>query len=282
MSQCGNAHLISYYQDESLPKNARKKTIYAFCSEAPLCIRRGSFTLEAAVIIPLTAAFLVTFLFFFRVLQIQTAVSSALNYAGRKAAVISSITDSETAELAAAEVYFQKAVSEDKNIHQYVRGGNFGISLLSSDFSGDHVELEAVYEILLPVHFFSVQSIPVIQKSVNRKWTGDSDKSDEDIYVYITPEGEVYHRTKSCHYLDLSIKTVKKAEIESLRNQNGHKYYACERCVSENSILIDMYITNYGTAYHMDLQCGGLKRTIYEVRLSEVGERGACSKCAVG
>ncbi len=283
MSQCGNRHFALVCQNESLPKNARQKTEDAFCNGAPLCARRGSFTLEAAVVIPLTAAFLAALLFFFRVLQIQTAVSGALSYAGRKSAAASSFSDSETAELAAAKLYFLKTLSKDENIDRYVRGGKLGISLAGSDFCGEYIALEAAYEIQLPVHFFSVRGIPVIQKSVNRKWTGESaDGEEADPFVYITPEGTVYHLSTSCHYLDLSIQTVKSAEIGRLRNQNGHKYYACERCAAENPKQKDLYITDYGTVYHASLQCSGLKRTIYEVRLSEVGTRGACSKCAAG
>ena len=57
------------------------------CQKASLCsLFKGSYTLEAAVIIPVTAVFFLTLLFFFRVLQIQTEVQEALNYASRKTA----------------------------------------------------------------------------------------------------------------------------------------------------------------------------------------------------
>ena len=52
------------------------------CQKASLCsFFKGSYTLEAAVIIPVAAVFFLTLLFFFRVLQIQTEVQEALNYA---------------------------------------------------------------------------------------------------------------------------------------------------------------------------------------------------------
>ena len=57
------------------------------CQKASLCsFFKGSYTLEAAVIIPVAAVFFLTLLFFFRVLQIQTEVQEALNYASRKTA----------------------------------------------------------------------------------------------------------------------------------------------------------------------------------------------------
>lgn len=55
------------------------------CQKASLCsFFKGSYTLEAAVIIPVAAVFFLTLLFSFRVLQIQTEVQEALNYASRK------------------------------------------------------------------------------------------------------------------------------------------------------------------------------------------------------
>ena len=40
-----------------------------------------------------------------------------------------------------------------------------------------------------------------------------------------------------------------------------------------------VYITNYGSKYHMSMSCGGLKRKIYAVPISETAGKGACSKC---
>lgn len=69
---------------------------------------KGSYTLEAAVIIPVAAVFFLTLLFFFRVLQIQTEVQEALNYASRKTACEASAVSSQTGLLVSAEAYFRK------------------------------------------------------------------------------------------------------------------------------------------------------------------------------
>ena len=50
--------------------------------------QKASFTLEAAVVIPLVTGFFVVLLMFFRILQIQTQVQEALVMAGRKTAVM--------------------------------------------------------------------------------------------------------------------------------------------------------------------------------------------------
>ena len=79
------------------------------CQKASLCsFFKGSYTLEAAVIIPVAAVFFLTLLFFFRVLQIQTEVQEALNYASRKTACEASAVSSQTGLLVSAEAYFRK------------------------------------------------------------------------------------------------------------------------------------------------------------------------------
>ena len=42
---------------------------------------------------------------------------------------------------------------------------------------------------------------------------------------------------------------------------------------------LEIYITSQGNRYHTQLNCSGLKRTIYTVPLSQTGGRGRCSKC---
>ena len=40
-----------------------------------------------------------------------------------------------------------------------------------------------------------------------------------------------------------------------------------------------VFITDQGNRFHYDLNCSGIKRTIYMIRLSEVGNRKQCSRC---
>lgn len=250
------------------------------CKKTFLCIRKkGSYTLEAAVILPLVAAFFVALLFFFRVLQIQTQVQESLDYASRRTACEASAVSSQVALRASAEAYFRKELGQYTLPDDYVKGGVMGITLLSSDFSGSYVTLQANYYVKLPIAFFQVKGISITQNSKNHKWIGDRDDGGEADYVYVTPNGTVYHCSRSCSYLDLTIRSVNFADLSDLRNKNAHKYYACSECVANNANSGLVYITDYGTCYHTSLSCGGLKRTIYLIPLSEVGSKGPCSKC---
>ncbi|MDE6937540.1 MAG: pilus assembly protein, partial [Lachnospiraceae bacterium] len=101
--------------------------------------------------------------------------------------------------------------------------------------------------------------------------------TDDEETVYITETGLVYHRDYHCTHLELSIRMVSSAELESLRNNSGGRYYPCGQCVrlGKNGV----YITNTGDRYHSSLSCSGLKRTIYAVPVSEAVGRRACSRC---
>ena len=139
--------------------------------------------------------------------------------------------------------------------------------------------MQVNYYIKIPISFFVVKGVGICQKSKSHKWIGDRTDGKQSDYVYVTKHGTVYHRSRKCHYLDLSIKSTDYAQISSMRNKNEHKYSACSGCVAKNHVAGKVYVTDYGTCYHSDLACSGLKRTIYLILLEETGGKRACGKC---
>lgn len=243
----------------------------------------GSMTVEAAVIVPLLACLFTFVLFFFRLMQIQLCVQNALENTGQRLSVYAAVKElDETEYRVIARSLFTAETCKDKNINKYVRGTAFGISFLESGFDGDEIRLRVNYQVKFPVNLLGKKTFLVSQQTIYRKWTGWSDAVDtenEDIWVYVAEHGEVYHKSSSCSYLNLSIQSVERSQIENLRNKDGEKYHMCEYCADKINKFGRVYITNYGNKYHTDLNCEGIKRTIEMVRLSEVGEMGACSKC---
>ncbi len=218
------------------------------CQKASLCsFFKGSYTLEAAVIIPVAAVFFLTLLFFFRVLQIQTEVQEALNYASRKTACEASAVSSQTGLLVSAEAYFRKELGTYSLPEKYIRGGKHAITMAKSDLSGNYINLQVNYYIKIPISFFEVKGVGICQKSKSHKWIGDRTDGKQSDYVYVTKHGTVYHRSRKCHYLDLSIKSTDYAQISSMRNKNEHKYSACSGCVAKNHVAGKVYVTDYGT-----------------------------------
>lgn len=278
VSRCNkNSNFLSI---KSLPKIYPRQVFPDEHKETPSCTcRKASYTLEAAVIFPIVAGFIVFILMYFRILQVQTGVSAALTYASRMTAVEACVVDSEPALLLSAEGLMISKLKDNEQVENYVQGGAAGISLLKSDFSGKNVELRAEYAVKLPFNFFEISEYSVSQTSLSRKWIGQTSGSETGSYVYITDFGSVYHKSKSCCYLDLSINSVNISDIAPLRNKSGAKYSACSKCVAKNMADSKVYITDYGTLYHSDISCSALKRTIHIVKLSEVDGMSACSKC---
>lgn len=274
---------IKNIKRKSLSKSANRTMSNQNAKEAPLrtCQRskKGSFTLEAACIIPLTAAFLAFILCFFRVLTVETEVYTALNYAGRQAAAMGHTSGNELLGLSVAEGFFLTKLRESKTAAACLKGTDALLAVSGSSQDEEYYTLSADYSIPLPVPFFLIHEVPVHQEVKSRKWIGSVASREEKAYVYVTETGTVYHVTKKCTYLDLSIREIKSTEIEVLRNKNGHKYYECDRCVAKNTDSKHWYVTDYGDCFHSSLQCSGLKRTITVRLREEVTDKRPCSKC---
>ncbi len=256
---------------------------------------KASYTLEAAVLIPLFTCFLVAVMFFFRVIEVQENLYEAMQYTGRKLSTTAFAEQYGTGSLsvplsaAAAEVMvreeYRKNFQEEENAYRYMSLGRAGLSLLGSDTTGDYIDLKASYTMKLPVDIFGIKTMPCREEVKVRKWNGYQTEGadaaeEEEIFVYVTPHGTVYHMDRNCHYLDLSTRSVSKGSIKGLRNRDGACYYPCEICGKKQGAGL-CYITDYGTSYHTSLSCSGLKRSIFLMRRSEAEAegKGPCSKC---
>lgn len=256
--------------------NIRRKNARALEYARP----KGSFTVEAAFVLPLFLFAAVAVLGLFPMLVLQTQVNNGLQYAARMMAVSYQDEDEEGSVLSLLEgqLLFRRYMSEHGCEESVLRHGPGSISLLRSDVSGNYVTLVADYRVILPVAFWNVHSLPVRQCVSARKWNGADPEvtgRGEEAYVYITPAGKAYHSSPQCSYLKLSIRSAAKGAVRFLRNKSGGKYYPCS-CYRGQMLV---YVTDYGSSYHGDLNCSGLKRTIYKVLKERVGDRHACGKC---
>lgn len=244
----------------------------------------GSFTVEAAFVTPLLVLAAVVVLGLFPMMQVQVQVTGGLQYASRMVAVSCQDEEKDAGNLlylAEGSALFRNYLKEHGCRWDMIEGGAAGISLIQSDFSGDYVTLRASYRIKLPVSFWNISDLPVRQCVRSRKWlgAGAGETGAEDGYVYVTPSGNAYHSSLSCRYLDLSIQNIALEQIPDLRNSSGGIYYPCS-CYRPGGKSV--YITDYGAKYHSDLGCPSLKRTVYKVKLEDVGEKHPCAKFCGG
>lgn len=261
---------------------ARYKAHKSTDKETSFCIcQRASITLEAAVVIPLMAGFLVSILFFFHIIYIQAVMEEAVLFAGRKTAVEASVIEEESLLYASARGFLAYALKDEPMIERYIENGNLGIVLLASNLDEVKFSLRTYYKIRFPISFWGLDGFYMWNSGIFRKWTGDVPKNEgeAEAWVYVTETGTVYHATDSCQVLRICLHQVRLAEIEGVRGKNGQKYYACARCVAENFEYEMVYYTDYGTFYHGDMGCRYIKRSIEKIARSEIGERRPCAYC---
>ena len=297
--------------DTKLIKN-NLKTTTLYCrkcnKEMPInaSFVKGSYTIEAAIIIPLFITLMVLGMFMFRILQVESGMQKSMNYASRTMAVTLGNmanegeadkdinTDaqeptikgelSEGGLIAATVALAGYKVVENKVPLEFIDGGVTGINFLESTAQGNYIDLKASYTMTFPVGLLGTFKFEVNQRSRNRKWVGydKSENSTDGQYVYITEHGEVFHTNYYCTYLNPSVHRILADEVTDKRNKGGAIYYKCQRCdgVEAGGFL---YITDYGTAYHTDVNCTEIKHNIKKVLYEEVKDTmRPCSKCAAG
>lgn len=209
--------------------------------------REGSMTIEASLAIPL---FLFAILNLFSIIILFGEYSSNLADMHREA--------------------------KELSVHAHImeEGQNVGNDLII------RTKVQAL-EPMFPIMGFS--SARTIINCRVRKWTGydvtngDSLEKEEE-WVYVTFHGTTYHRNRNCSYLNPKIMSSASKDIDQYRNKDGERYRLCSSCKDGNLTGICFY-TEYGNRYHTSLRCSQLTRSVQTIRLSEAGNRHACSKC---
>lgn len=126
-------------------------------------------------------------------------------------------------------------------------------------------------------------AVPFHHKVYIKSWTGykpaggtEDGSGDKKVY-YVTDFESVYHTSRECTHLRLSIQMVNKSMLGMSGSGQGSRYTPCEKCGGDANISGNYYVTEEGSRYHNSLSCPGLKRTIYEV--TDVHGLSACSRC---
>lgn len=172
-----------------------------------------------------------------------------------------------------------------------IKGGMNGIYTYLSDFmkDGKTIDIIAEYKIKIPVLFFDIGEMNVIQRVHVRGFTGwkedgdtdDGKENDNEELVYVTKFGTVYHKNLTCTHLKFSISLVPYEQVAYERNEAGGKYNRCHTCVKGDSEVEgrEVYIAKTGDRYHLTLNCSGLKRLVSQIPISEVEGRTPCKRC---
>ena len=235
-------------------------------------LRRGSLTVEAALVLPCFLFAMVTVLFLFRVMQLQYLMGEALDKAVAEAALLKEEEPEEVENK--VKLLFYQELLERKIPVSMIALGTAGISWEGSNVDGTYLHMKMAYQIKMPGWILRDRMLSVTECSRCRRWIGMAglgESSGSGEWVYVTPEGNVYHKSRDCTHLKLS--------IQSVPAETAMEYRACERCAEGKKKTPFVYITEEGDCYHIKLNCSGLKRTVYMIPLIQAGGRIPCSRC---
>ncbi len=270
-------------------------------------LKKGSLTIEAAVVMPLFITLMVFGLFIFRLLQVQSGVQQSIDNASRYMAVslgeVANLGESnkdvdpdskdptikgELSEAMLHAVTLGVCAGEivKNNVPLlYVDGGTAGFNFMETSVEGNYIDVRVNYQMTFPVGLLGKYSYDVSQRARCRKWVG-YDKAEDTVdsaYVFITEKGEVYHTNYHCTYLNPSVRRIHSSDLKSERNVGGEKYAPCKRCSRGKSPESFIFVTDYGTSWHSDVTCTEIKHNIKKVPLEEVKDKmRPCSKCSAG
>lgn len=263
-------------------------------SSASCFRRKGSMTVEAAIVLPL-------FLFFMSILmlpmaalnkgrQIQTALEGAGEEVSQYVYVLQQFKPEERPEALdihdlseAGILLFVRKRVEGRVGFEGLDSASFVRSSVLRD--GETIDLIMDYRVRIPFSVFGLKSFPMTARSCRRAWIGREggggrQTGQEDELVYIGKAGTRYHRQRTCHYIYNDIKEIQLNQVEKARNLTGGKYKPCNRCgnfAEENGMV---YIMPSGERYHSDRNCSSIMAFVEAVPLSQVRHLGACSYCS--
>lgn len=267
-------------------------------------------TIEAALALPVFLFFLVAMMHFLLIVSLQSDIQLAMEEAARSIGKTAYLYERVDTVLSPEEAGGEAAGVLTTGINSLtikttmlkgglskrldrsgVVGGSGGLYTYHSSFDAENGILDIIvnYTYKIPYLPESIGKIRFVQRCCSHVWTGrrlsrtagPKGDRDKESTVYITPTGTAYHTSASCGYLDLSIRSVRRSEVENERNLDGGKYYKCPDCGAPAGPDDMVYITDYGTVWHTSISCSGLKRSVEAIDISEVGDRHLCPKCGV-
>ena len=243
----------------------------------------GSVTVEAAVVLPLLFLAAILIMMLLEMQATDLRVRDGAQAAARQSAARGIVRPGSGA--AALEADMVSAIGAERLSASFVVGGSGGISTDGSvmDPVTGIGTLRWKYRIRLPFPVFGSPLGEYTGAIRYKAWNGyheSGEDEEEEEMVYVAENGIVYHRNPSCTHLALSITSVSFNNLSTCRNESGGKYHACEFCGGHANSDGTVYIARDGDCYHSRRDCGGLKRTVDKIPISQVGGRRPCSRCS--
>lgn len=170
---------------------------------------------------------------------------------------------------------FRYYIGDDFFVDTMVVGGRNGVVLSVEEAKENPKKYKAVarYFIKIQVPFFRTFQLQRTNVAKQKIFVGyENGEEETDVYVYITPNEEVYHNSRACTHLSLSVNEYDYA------CKSGYK--PCSFCAKNPKEVSDkIYVGRTTDLYHCDRQCLGLTRRVLRVKKQSVMGLPPCGRC---
>ncbi|MEY8515770.1 hypothetical protein AALC25_02340 [Lachnospiraceae bacterium 29-84] len=239
-------------------------------------LQSASLTVEAALSLPIFLFAAAMTLYLSVMMQVQYCVKDSLDLAVAEASLLREAKPAQAANVAKAAFY--KNVSRQGFPMAQIVHGIAGFSWKNTKADAQEIRLQVTYQIKFPFVYFGKHVMKFSHCCKMHRWTGNQDGAvlgeDGAEWVYITPNDSVYHKSRSCTHLTLSVTPIPAAGLKK-----QEKYAPCGHCTKGQVMGTVVYITAQGGCYHYKINCSGLKRTIYMIRKEDASGRRLCTRC---
>ena len=267
-----------------------KHCLFGAAKYSSSCIYKnnaGSISVEASFVIPLFLFAMLAIVYMCNAIAVKGVIHEAAVETSEYMAEYSYLADrkgelSILSHVMAMEK-FHEYLDDSDLVKTYVSGGTMGVTFIGSHFPDDdgYIRLRVTYRLGINAPLFGKFSKLVSYEIKQKAYLGytpsdiEENNDDNDTYVYLADNSEVYHKSRTCTYLHYDISEI------SLSGAAADKRKKCEYCGKNAGDVV--YITQYGDRYHSTMSCSRLYRNVRRVKLSEVeGSYPPCSKCGGG
>lgn len=278
----------------------------------------GSMTVEAALVLPVFLIFFLNLASVIEIMRLHGRVEMALWAVGRELCLYGSAlrdtgmwdkevltekamgtdtaagTDraaartegilSQLGDLALSYTYIKGAMEDylgkDYLDNAPLRGGSGGLQFLGTDMVNgeDALEIVVTYQAMPSWTVPGFRSFLMENRYYGRLWTGFQIQASAQNVYYLTENREVFHASKNCTHLLLSVRRIPRESLGQVKSSGGAPYRACEKCGQEGDLGM-VWIPKEGECYHTRRDCPGLNRIYREVTWEEAQNYRPCSRC---
>lgn len=243
--------------------------------------KKAILSVEAAICIPIFFIASMLLISVMSIVYINERVEAILAEEAKELSV--TCYDKEIIGVHAVIANIEDALGKEIISHPLIKNSPSGFDFSETDLTNPEVlKISVAYTITFPFSVIPVADITFNKSIITHTWVGYingiNSISGLSDYVYVTKNGSVYHKSRECSHIRLSIKAISSEEIKDIRNSGGAKYKKCEYCHPKETDA-KLYISEDGDRYHNTLSCAGLKRTVYRIKLSEAMSKRPCMRC---